>query len=230
MKMKTKNVAYFLFFIFFLVVALFTIYIFWRLAGFRSLETYYWLPMAVLSDYQTILLLNLAYKLYLRISQFTAFWPVLFILLCLLPVFPTFGLVFRSLSKNFESFDEAWGAFKAFIRECSKKSRLMLSVPLADFLIGPLLSLLWLLILLPYDSSFIFLSLYLAIESLYSSPLGLYLVLVSLLYSAQTELTSVIILILFIPLLAVLIIGLFHESAFRNKLKSLSPESFKSPA
>ncbi|MGQ9721512.1 MAG: hypothetical protein ACUVXA_09355 [Candidatus Jordarchaeum sp.] len=184
--------------------------------------------MALISDYQTIPLLTLAYKLYLRISYFTVFWPGSFILLCFFPVLLPFGQDFRSLSKNFESFDEAWGAFKAFIRECSKKNKLMLSIPLAYFSIGLSFSLLWLLVLLPYDSSFIFFYLYLAVNFLYSSPLGLYLVLLSLMHYAQTELMSTIVVVLFIPLVVFLIIGLFYESAFQNELKSLSPESFKS--
>ncbi len=193
MKMKTKNVTYLLIFLFLLIFGLLFIYDFWRLIDINSLKDYYWLPMAILLDYQTGPLWVMAYTLYYDISLFTVFWPVTFIILCLFLVFLPLGSIFRILSKNFESFDEAWNALKAFTRECSQKNKLMLSVPLAYFSIGP--------------------SIGLAFSLKFYAQIGL--------------MFTTLALVLFVSLLVVLIIGLFYESAFRNELKSLSPESFK---
>ncbi len=153
------------------------------------------------------------------------------LLLSLPFAFPSYSFrsvkTFRILSRNFESFDGAWRALKAFIHQCPKKNRLMLFVPLAYLSLGPSIGLLLLLINLPCGFHAFF-SINFLIDFLHPSLLLLYLVVI-LAYCAQIGLTRTIAAALFMSLIVVLIIGLFYESAFQNKLRSPSLERLKFP-
>ncbi len=225
MKMKTKNITYLLFFLLLLGIVLFIIYHFsyWKLAVPDSPSPYYWLPR---EQY-----LVAAYDLYIRSQYFMIARPVSLIFFILVFILIIFVRLFKSLSMNFESFDEAWRALKAFTRESSKKSKLMLSVLLADFLFGLSIGAGYLLFGLPYGPLFMFSSLLYAVNYfLYSSPLLPHFeILMILMYYAQTGfMYTVFYGMFFIPLIVVLIIGWRYESAFWKEIKALSPKSFKS--
>ncbi|MHA1362538.1 MAG: hypothetical protein ACTSP1_08380 [Candidatus Freyarchaeota archaeon] len=224
--MKTRSVARLLNFLFLLILVLLLAYDLWRLADIDSLKNYYLLPTTFTLDYRTIPLWATTYTLFYDVSLFTVVWPVTFIALCLFPVLLPLGRIFSILSRNFESFEDARRALGAFIRECSKKNKMILSVPLAYFSFGPSIALPVLLISLPYGSH-TFILLYIVVNSLgYSLPPLQYFALVTPL-SAQVELICTIAVALFVLLVAVLIVAVFYESSFQNELGSLSPENFK---
>ncbi|MGQ9722980.1 MAG: hypothetical protein ACUVXA_16855 [Candidatus Jordarchaeum sp.] len=186
-----------------------------------SLLPYYWLPH---KQY-----LVAAYDLYLRYQYSMMARPVPLSLSILVFTLAMFTRIFKILSKNFESFDEAWGAFKAFTRECYKKNRLMLSALLAPPLLGASIGTFYLLAL-PYGPRLMGFFLHCAINYfLYSSPLLVnleILIILIIMHYTQTGLINAIYGILFIVLLIALI-SWRYDSSFWNRLKSLSPESFK---
>ncbi|MEM2958112.1 MAG: hypothetical protein QW261_07475 [Candidatus Jordarchaeaceae archaeon] len=179
------------------------------------------------------LYLAAAYDSYLRYQYSMMFQLVPFILCILLFTFAMFARIFDILSKNFERFDEAWGALKAFTRECSKKNKLMLSALLALPLIGASIGTLFLLVPQQYGTRLMVFFLQCVVYySLPSSPLLYALEIHTTLiitHYIQTGFRNITYGILFSALLIGLI-GCRYSSAFEKGLKSLSPESPKSPA
>ncbi|MEM2133878.1 MAG: hypothetical protein QXG44_03450 [Candidatus Jordarchaeaceae archaeon] len=225
MKVRTRNGARLLYFFALLGLLLIPIYLFcWVLPASDSLLPYFRLPRE--------LYLVAAYDLYLRYQYSMIAHLVPFILCILVFTFAMFARIFDVLSRNFERFDEAWGALKAFTRECSKKNKLMLSALLALPLIGASIGTLFLLAP-QYGTRLMVDFLHCVVNYfLYSSPLlytlEIHMILIITHYT-QTGFTNTTYGILF----GALLIGLIscrYDSAFQKGLKSLSPESFKSPA
>lgn len=224
MNVRTKNVARLLLSLFILGLVLILIYHFyWIVTVPDSILPYYWLPR---EQY-----LVAAYDLYLRYQYSMMARPVPLSLSILVFSLAMFTRIFKILSKNFESFDEAWGAFKAFTRKCYKKNRLMLSALLAPPLLGASIGIY--LLALPYGPRLMVFFLHCVINYfLYSSPLLFnleILMILTIMHYTQIGHINAIYGILFIVLLIALI-SWRYDSSFWNRLKSLSPDSFKSPA
>ena len=165
-------------------------------------------------------------------------WLLTFVLLglCILIILTsitTFLIqIFRTLSKNFEFFDDSWRALKAFALECFKKKKLMLFVPLSEAWFGFVLGLFYVWINLPQGPLLMFSSFYFTIGFFYLSPLLIPLnihFLMILWWYAQTGLMYSIIIVIFIALIPVFAIGWRYHSAFWKELESLSPNGSISP-
>jgi hypothetical protein len=157
----------------------------------------------------------------------------IFLILIFVPIH-SFALIFWTLSKNFEFFDDAWRAFKAFTLECFKKKKLVLFAPLSFPLgwFGFVFGLFYVWINLPKGPFLMISSFYFTIGFFYSSPLLIPLnihILMILWWYAQTGLMYSIIIVIFIALIPVFAIGLRYHSAFWKELESLSPNGSISP-
>ena len=222
--MRTKNVTYFLsFFVVLLNVPFTALYLYYHSLN-ESLWFYYVLPRE--------LYLVAASELY-SLGQFFNVVLVGYILIILAFISLILLIqIFWTLSKNFEFFDDAWRALKAFTLECFKKKKLMLFAPLSYAWFGFVLGLFYAWINLPKGPFLMFSSFYFTIGFFYSSPLLIPLnihFLMILWWYAQTGLMYSIIIVIFIALIPVFAIGLLYYSAFWKKVESLSPNGSISP-
>lgn len=225
--MKTRNVIYLFYLFTFLGVVLLvaSIFSYTRLLGAYSLQFYYYclLPRD--------LYLMTASELYFRGQFLTMVLSGLFILAIFPFISVMFISIFKSLSKNFEFFDEAWRTLKEFILECFKKKKRLLFTPSSYISMGFMFGLTIIWSNISWRTLFTFFPHYTSFYFLLPSPLLVpFNIIIVLMYYAQTSSMYTIVGILFIPLIVVFTIGWHYESTFRKEIKSLSPKkSISSP-